>query len=184
MRCALFVLLLLRGTPTLYAGDEIGLEDVDMPSSQWRDEGSGPAGRSRDPGRTPIPWEPGPGHGFTSPGVEPWLPIGGIARSVAEQRADPDSTLAWCQMVIATRRRIRDLASGGQELLDAGGEVLAWTRGDAIKVLANLSPTAATMPRFGGELVLASNGVHLSRDDAAFELPPWGCAVVEGDRQT
>ena len=122
MRCALFVLLLLRGTPTLYAGDEIGLEDVEMPSSRWRDEGSGPGGRSRDPGRTPIPWERGPGHGFTSPGVEPWLPIGGVARSVAEQRADPDSTLAWCQKVIALRRRIRDLASGTQELLDADGD--------------------------------------------------------------
>ncbi|HVD71541.1 MAG TPA: alpha-amylase family glycosyl hydrolase [Actinomycetota bacterium] len=178
VRCALFVLLLLRGTPTLYAGDEIGLEDVEMPSSRWRDEGSGPGGRSRDSGRTPIPWEPGPGHGFTSPGVEPWLPIGGAARSVAEQRADPHSTLVWCQKVIALRRRMDDLASGAQELLDAEGDVLAWKRGDAVTVAANLSPTAATMPRPGGELVLASDGVRLAQGDAALKLPPWGCAVV------
>ena len=50
-KCALFVLLLLRGTPVLYAGDEIGLEDVEVPPAQRRDEGSGPGGRSRDPGR-------------------------------------------------------------------------------------------------------------------------------------
>ena len=127
VRCALFVLLLLRGTPTLYAGDEIGLEDVEMPSSRWRDEGSGPGGRSRDPGRTPIPWEPGPGHGFTSPGVEPWLPIGGVARSVAEQRADPDSTLAWCQKVIAapaadTRSRVRHTGASRRRRRCAGVE--------------------------------------------------------------
>jgi alpha-glucosidase len=181
VRCALFVLLLLRGTPTLYAGDEIGLDDVEMPSSRWRDEGSGPGGRSRDPGRTPIPWERGPGHGFTQPGVEPWLPIGGVARSVAEQRADPDSTLAWCQKVIALRRRIPDLASGTQELLDGDDDVLAWKRGDVLTVAANLSPTATAMPgRLGGDLLLASDGVRLARDDAAIELPPWGCAVVGG----
>ena len=179
VRCALFVLLLLRGTPTLYAGDEIGLEDVEMPSSRWRDEGAGPGGRSRDPGRTPIPWEPGPGHGFTSPGVAPWLPIGGVGRSVEEQRADPDSTLAWCRKVIALRRRIRDLASETQELLDVDGDVLAWRRGDATTVAANLSPIPAAIPRPAGELVLASDGVRIAGGDGELELPPWGCAVVE-----
>jgi glycosidase len=109
------------------------------------------------------------------------LPIGGVARSVAEQRADPDSTLAWCQKVIALRRRIPDLASGTQELLDGGDAVLAWQRGGVITVVANLSPTATAMPeRHGGELLLASDGVRLTGDDAALELPPWGCAVVEG----
>jgi hypothetical protein len=71
-----------------------------------------------------------------------------------------------------------DLASGAQELLDAEGDVLAWKRGDAVTVAANLSPTAATMPRPGGELLLASEGVRLPQGDAALKLPPWGCAVV------
>jgi glycosidase len=109
------------------------------------------------------------------------LPIGGAARSVAEQRADPDSTLAWCQEVIALRRRIPDLASGAQELLHAEGAVLAWKRGEGITLAANLSPAAATMPRLAGELVLASDDVRL--DDTALQLPPWGCAVVETEAQ-
>ena len=178
VRCALFVLLLLRGTPTLYAGDEIGLEDVQMPSSRRRDEGSGPGGRSRDPGRTPIPWEPGPGNGFTPTGVEPWLPIGAVRRPVSEQRADPNSTLAWCRNVIALRRQTRHLASGTQELLDVGDDVLAWRRGHAITVAANLTPTTTTIARHSGELVLASDGVRLADGGDALELPPWGCAVV------
>jgi alpha-glucosidase len=106
------------------------------------------------------------------------LPIGAGARSVAEQRADPDSTLAWCREVIAVRRRERDLSSGAQELLDAGDDVLAWRRGDANTVVANLSPTPAAMPRVGSELVLASDGVRLAQRDGALELPAWGCAVV------
>ena len=74
-RCALFVLLLLRGTPVLYAGDEIGLPDVEVPEALRRDEGSGPGGRSRDEGRTPMIWEPGPGHGFTEPGRRAVAPV-------------------------------------------------------------------------------------------------------------
>ena len=108
------------------------------------------------------------------------MPIGGVAWSVSEQRADPGSTLRWCQKVIALRRRLRDLASGTQELLDVDSDVLAWKRGDAITVAANLSPTPAAMPRPVGELVLASDGVLPARDGGALELPPWGCAVVGG----
>ena len=80
--------------------------------------------------------------------------------------------------VIALRRRLRDLASGTQELLDVDGDVLAWRRGDAITVAANLSPMAAGMPWLSGELVLASDGVRIARDEGELELPPWGCAVV------
>ena len=71
-------------------------------------------------------------------------------------------------------------AARTQELLDVHGTVLAWKRGDAITVAANLSPTPAVMPRPVGELVLESEGVRFVREDAALELPPWGCAVVRG----
>ena len=80
--------------------------------------------------------------------------------------------------MIALRRRMADLASGTQELLDIGGDVLAWKRGDAITVAANLSSTTTTMRGPGGALVLASDGVRLTRDGGELELPPWGCAVV------
>ena len=177
-RCALFVLLMLRGTPVLYAGDEIALTDVDIGGAARRDEGS-TDGRSRDGGRTPIIWERGPGRGFTSADVEPWLPFGDDRTSVAEQRADPASTLSWCRRLIELRRARQDLSGGAQRPLDTADPVFAWTRGETIAVAANLSSHDATVALPDGELVLASDGVRRAERSHEVELPPWGCAVVE-----
>ena len=179
-RCALFVLLLLRGTPVLYAGDEIGLPDVEVAEDLRRDEGSGPGGRSRDEGRTPMIWEPGPGHGFTEPGVEPWLPFGDGRGSVADQRGDPRSILSWCRQVIELRRGRADLHAGNQDLLDADERVLAWKRGTNTTVAANLSDEPAMVSLPVGELAFASHGVRRVSTGPGVELPPWGCVVVSG----
>ena len=62
-RCALMMLLTLRGSVFLYEGDEIGMTDVDVP----RDELVDPVGdpllpvRGRDPVRTPMQWTGEPG---------------------------------------------------------------------------------------------------------------------------
>ena len=177
-QAALFVLLMLRGTPVLYAGDEIALEDVDVPSSRRRDEGSGPGGRSRDGGRTPIPWGTGPDDGFTAPGVEPWLPIGDLRSTVAEQRADPHSTLSWCHRLIELRRRFAALSSGPQELLDLGESVLAWRRGEALIVAANLSSEPARIGTVAGEILIASAAVQAPPEGEDLLLPPWGCVIL------
>jgi alpha-glucosidase len=177
-RAALFVLLMLRGTPVLYAGDEIALEDVDVPLDRRRDEGSGPGGRSRDGGRTPIPWATGPGEGFTAPGVEPWLPVGDQRPTVAEQRADPHSTLSWCRRLIELRRRVEALRSGPQELLDLGERVLAWRRGDALTVAANLSSEPATIGAIDGDILIASAAAQGRAPGEDLELPPWGCVIL------
>ena len=58
-RAAAMLLLTLRGTPTLYYGDELGLEDADVPPERVVD----PDGR--DPERSPMPWTGAPGRGFT-----------------------------------------------------------------------------------------------------------------------
>ncbi len=179
-RCALFVLLLLRGTPVLYAGDEIALPDVDVPEARRRDEGSGPDGRSRDEGRTPMIWEPRPGHGFTEPGVEPWLPFGAGRVSVSEQQGDTRSVLSWCREVIELRRGRADLHAGDQELLAGDDRVLAWRRGQDTMVAANLSDELATVPLPTGEIVLASDAVRRAATGIDVELPPWGCVVVSG----
>ena len=60
------LLLTLRGTPFLYAGEELGLEDAVVPEDRQVDPGG------RDGCRAPIPWEPGPAHGW--PTDDPWLP--------------------------------------------------------------------------------------------------------------
>ncbi len=131
-RCALLMLLTLRGTPVLYQGDEIGMTDVPIPPDRYRDR-AGP-GR-RDPARTPMQWEPGPGAGFTAPGVEPWLPVGNPeAHNVAEQREDPESMLWLCRDLGAARRRLR----GRYEELVAPAGAWAYARGESGFVALNL----------------------------------------------
>jgi alpha-glucosidase len=94
-RRALTALLTLRGTPILYAGDEIALEDVPIPDDRRLD----PAEPPRDTCRTPMPW--------TRSGDEwrdPWLPLGTTGRNVEDQRADPESTLNFVRDLIARRK--------------------------------------------------------------------------------
>ena len=92
------MLLTLRGTPVLYQGDEIGLGDVKVAHEDMRD----PLGvryfpyyEGRDAGRTPMPWNPAPGGGFTDPGVRPGcLWAMSAACNVERQRDDPTSVLS------------------------------------------------------------------------------------------
>ncbi|HEY3181542.1 MAG TPA: alpha-amylase family glycosyl hydrolase [Gaiellaceae bacterium] len=95
MRAALFLLLTLRGTPFLFQGDEIALEDGEVPPGRILDIADPP----RDPGRTPLPW--------TRSGEEwhePWLPVTDTTRNVEDQRADPSSMLNYTRDLIERRR--------------------------------------------------------------------------------
>ena len=82
-RLAAMLLLTLRGTPTLYNGDEIGMQDVSIPPDAVRDpfERNVPGrGFGRDPERTPMQWDAGPHAGFSA--ETPWLPIADDYRTV------------------------------------------------------------------------------------------------------
>ena len=75
-RVAAMLLLTLRGTPTIYQGEEIGMEDVPIPTQAVHDpwEKNVPGlGLGRDPERTPMQWDDSEKAGFTS--GEPWLPL-------------------------------------------------------------------------------------------------------------
>jgi alpha-glucosidase len=168
------MLLALRGTPVLYFGDEIGLPDVPVPPGQGLD----PAGR--DPCRTPMPWESGPGAGFTAPGVRPWLPLGD-ARSVnvADQRADPASTLNLCRDAIALRQELPALRTGDYESLDAPDGVWAWRRGGAASVALNLSDEAAGVGGIAGTIRLGTDRAREGeRVAGSLALGPWEGAIV------
>ena len=70
------LLLTLRGTPTCYYGDELGMQDVQLPKEAIHD----PRGKiypafGRDPVRTPMQWDSSPNAGFCSDEVKPWLPV-------------------------------------------------------------------------------------------------------------
>jgi alpha-glucosidase len=129
IRCALLALLTLRGTAVLYQGDEIGLEQGDVPKNRRRDVGV----EGRDGCRTPLPWTRDGGW------TDPWLPLGGTARNVEGQRDDPDSILGFVRDLIALRRSNDDLHSGAYESLDAPPGVWAYRRGGSTVVAVNLS---------------------------------------------
>ena len=132
-RLAAMLLLTLRGTPTLYYGDEIGLEDVPIPPERAQDpwERNEPGlGLGRDPARTPMPWDSEENGGFTT-GC-PWLPLNTdyFTRNVAALRANPHSLLGFYRSLIALRRAHPALSIGSYVPAQAEGDILAFERHD------------------------------------------------------
>jgi alpha-glucosidase len=163
-RVAAMLLLTLRGTPTLYNGEEIGMRDVPVPPERVRD----PAAledprRGRDPHRTPMQWDASPGGGFTQ--GSPWLPLAndhGVV-NVAAQRDDPDSMLSLHRHLIGLRRRHPALALGEYAPIRCDGSLLAYLRqsGDeTFAVVLNLADRPAPFaPRraLSGQVVGATD---------------------------
>jgi alpha-glucosidase len=125
------LLLTLRGTPTLYNGDELGLENVPIPPERARDPfGIAQPGtdQGRDPVRTPMPWDRTAHCGFTT--GDPWLPLGHdhALRSVEVQQRDPSSMLTLTRALLDLRHREPALALGSWAPVTVEGDVLAYAR--------------------------------------------------------
>jgi alpha-glucosidase len=168
-RAALVLLLTLRGTPFLYAGEELGLEDAVVPPERVVDPGG------RDGCRAPIPWTTAPDHGWPFDPWLPWPPEPG-ARSVEAQRGDPGSMLQLARAILALRRASPALHRGGLELLDdAPDGVLAYERsdcGDRRRVWINFATAPAALPEgWVAELATADAGDGLPPDAAAVLRP-------------
>jgi alpha-glucosidase len=123
-RAGLFLLLTLPGVAILYQGDEIGLQDGEVPPDRVRDL----ATPSRDYERTPIPW--------TRAGREwrnPWLPLSDTSRNVEDQESDPNSILNWTRDLIRERKSFTDAS---YETLESTNQwVWAYRRGDKTCVI-------------------------------------------------
>ncbi len=153
-RAGLFLLLGLRGSPVLYAGEELGLEDAHIPPDRVVDPGG------RDGCRAPIPWTGEADHGW---GVtDPWLPWPpeADARNVAAQAADPDAIVHLYRRLLAARGASTALQRGDQEPLAAPPDVVAWRRfsGEDTRVVAFNMGTAPSSPDVRGRLLVASDG--------------------------
>jgi alpha-glucosidase len=133
-RIAQMLLLTLRGTPTCYYGDEIGMQDVPIPEHLVVDpQGKRSPGHGRDPARTPMQWDAAPNAGFCREGVEPWLPVAADHPrvNVEAQRSDPRSMLALFRRLISLRRRFPALSVGSYRSVETGKEaVFAYLRED------------------------------------------------------
>lgn len=147
-RVAAMLLLTLRGTPTIYQGEEIGMADVAIAPEQVQDqfELNVPGlGLGRDPVRTPMPWSSDVNAGFSA--GRPWLPLNADANrlNVAAEADDPQSMLTLYRTLIRLRRNTEALVSGALKLLPATEHVLAYERrhgDDCVTVVLNMSNQA------------------------------------------
>jgi len=130
-KVAAVLLLTLRGTPTLYYGDEIGMRDVPIPPNEVQDpQGLNMPGKnlSRDPERTPMQWDQTRNGGFTA--GEPWLRIDRSfrRRNVASQEKDEYSPLCLYHKLIRLRQQEPSLMVGAYKPVYADTQLLAYIR--------------------------------------------------------
>jgi alpha-glucosidase len=128
-RVAAIMLLTLRGTPTMYYGDEIGMRDVDIPPDRIQDPlARRVPDRGRDPERTPMQWDSSENAGFTR--GSRWLPLAYDYRTVnvAAEREAPDSMLSLYQRLIDLRRSEPALEIGAYKGIEAQGDLLCYVR--------------------------------------------------------
>jgi alpha-glucosidase len=161
-RVAAMLLLTLRGTPTMYYGDEIGLARVEIPPERVQDpwEKNEPGlGFNRDPERTPMQWDASPHAGFST--AEPWLPLAPdyATNNVEALSRDPRSILTLYRQLVALRRSTPALAVGAYRPLETEGAVFGFVRAygnDQTCVLLNLSGEQSA-----AKLVSACDGMRV-----------------------
>jgi alpha-glucosidase len=163
-RVAAMLLLTLRGTPTLYYGDEIGMSDVPIAFDAVQDprERRQPGlDLGRDPQRTPMQWDGSTFAGFSS--ASPWLPVAADhARiNVAAEREDPASILNLYRRLITLRRTSPALTQGSYRPLSSAENVLCYERVNGnqrmqVALNFNSKPMAVRFPTWPGSRVLLS----------------------------
>jgi len=159
-RLGAVLLLTLRGTPTLYYGDELGIPDVDVPMEKRRDPAgitSGVPALGRDSGRTPMAWDASPSAGFSAaaPG-NLWLPLhpDHAVLNVATEGEDPASMLTLYRRLLHLRRTTPVLQQAGayRPLDGTPSSVFAYTRGEGdVLVALNFSPGEVPFSPPGGD---------------------------------
>lgn len=185
------VLHLMKGTPYVYQGEEIGMTNAAFTRiDDYRDvetlshydlqiaagveattflEGAG--AYSRDNARTPMPWSNTTNAGFTT--GTPWIGVNANYPSinVAAAEADPNSVLAHYRRLIALRRELPIIVHGRYEAyFEDHPQLFAYTRsldGDRLTVIANFSkePAALDIPsalETQGECLIANYAPHTS----------------------
>jgi alpha-glucosidase len=167
IRCALMLLLGLRGTPILYYGDELGMEQVAIPEREQRD-----GAHSRDGARTPMPWTP-------TVDQEWWVRHGDLTRNVEDMRADETSTLWFTKRLLELRRATPELRLGSYSTLDGGPGVWGWRRGEGSAVAVNLSDHPRSVRDLSGTIHLDTGLARAGESVAGtLQLAPWEGAVV------
>jgi glycosidase len=153
IRTAAVLLLTLRGTPTLYYGEELGLVDCTVEPGHEQDPwGKNHPELNRDGCRSPMQWSDGQGMGFTDGAVAPWLPFADATSSVTDQLDDPASTLSLYRSLLELRHATPALSLGSIAMLTSNEDhVLSFTRNlrdDTVSIAINFTaePQRFTFP--------------------------------------
>ncbi len=130
-RLAHMLLLTLRGTPTWYYGDELGLPNGTFTGAAVTSidpQASTAPERDRLVARTPMQWSPGLHARFSE--ADPWLPLAADDPdlTVERQLGDPDSVLNVVRALIHLRRRTPALSIGTYRSLPAPPGVFSFER--------------------------------------------------------
>jgi alpha-glucosidase len=151
-RIAAILLLTLRGTPTMYYGDELGMEDVPIPPDLARDpvqKHYPDKNYGRDPARTPMQWNAEKQAGFSP--VKTWLPLPDNYRQVNVERAkaDPASLLNFYHRLIQLRQGEHAFRLGKYIPVTEENNILAFIReyeGKRWLVAVNMAHGPASLP--------------------------------------
>lgn len=178
----------LPGLPVMYYGDEIGMEDVEIPQELTKDkfEKTGDSG-GRDPERTPMQWNDTPLAGFST--TTPWLPIGPnvTTHNVVSELHDPDSWLSMYKGLLKLRTEVV-WQRGNFEVVNSGsGYVLAYRLslgGEERYVVCNFAAAMQILELpVSVKAVLAEThiGSTTIREDGRVCLQGFGAAILSGE---
>ena len=173
------LLLSLQGSICLYQGEELGQTESDLEYHELTDPQGirfWPENKGRDGCRTPMVWDASQRNTGFSTG-KPWLPINApqMNRHVAGQVGKADSVLAFYKQMLTLRRSSEALQHGNSVFFDTAEPILAFTRGDNILCVFNLSPQAQTVQVQGTLDMALSAAAQLS--DTTLALDANGVAI-------
>jgi alpha-glucosidase len=184
VRLVHMLLLTLRGTPTWYYADELGMPNALIPASgeTVRDPqaAEGPW-LDRMPVRTPMQWAPGPHAGFSE--VEPWLPIASDdpGLTVERQRTDPSSVLSHFRALVYLRKELPALSVGSYRSLPAPQDVFSFERqhpGGNVRVHLNFGEAMRDIERSPSAEVVLSTAAEAKIEDDRLTLRGYEGVIV------
>ena len=196
------ILLTVRGVPTVYMGQEIGMGNTYLPLDRALDPVASTYFRwipevanrrlgerlNRDEVRTPMQWDGSANAGFTPAGIRPWLPVNPDYPqvNVAVEAGDPESLLELYRRLFAVRRAHPALHRGSLHLISGlPADVLGYRRtdpetGQQCAVFANLGRTERQVRAVSSESVVGTGGATCA--DGTIHLPPDSAIVVVRQR--